>query len=995
MLPLAAVLPILGLQAAAPGTPEENGLTPVSETFYVNTPDTLNNGKTESLGVAVARNGNVIIGWEDDGEGLADQEAVWTLFGPSGSALTATANITTIDPAFAGQTLSSRFLSYFRQNGTPISGRTSWGPKIKANLFGDGLGMGATSFELANEVVEFGNIQNNAAGENAGDFPSVQLLDNAGGPLRILSGLSDEYAERPGDIRIGDWDYLSTGDVVIAGESRQRQDLPEIYGGATGEQTHAIVRVVGPTGVEVKAVQLASELADKSEMWHGVGVTKSGFALRFANELGRATVRVFSNSGQAGTNMDLATLAGSEVLAGGGRGDGAGFHGNGNDAYAAVAAGTGEEGVPQVWVAVLNADGTLRWSRNVSDDIELTKTGSCDVGIDAAGRVVVVYDDTAGTGGNASLVLGRAFDAKGTPLGGTFHVSEKELPDPNTLGAAGPRVAVRNGSVAVIWESLNSIGAPETTVVAARLFSLSAMGGIETAGLTRIVPDKVIYKTDVANLDNWEPYSSVLGTSTFLVSANTFAESSSESQRFVLAFQPVAGGSGGLGEVFFGDDGQPYRGAINASRQDGNPSRITGDRRPGAVNFLTGGEASPHTVPAFQSDTRWDLGFERTETSRYATVEPYRLDPTTLVQTSLSKAFDATYGRATSGSSESEQITRFGGHMVALDDGNFAVVVEDRSKVKNPDGNAVVATIVAPDGSIVKESFVVANGDLWANVAAFKGGFAVRVAGIIHFLTNAGIESGSVDQDTSGLVMDRGRGDDVRLGGHINTPYVYLTGTVENSVHVAVFDSRDQTFVTEATVITGAEGDSFARADVDSDALGRIAVVFEVKPNEWEQSQVGLRVFTLNGAAKQLTALTPAFFPFINYAPLGIRTTTPTVSMTTRQILVAAKGEVNLENKPDLGPDSPAQTTLYTVFTHPDPQEDPTPSVTPGGDIKVSMQLVGNSLVLTWTGGSAPFKVQQRSSLSSGAWSDLTTTQGRTATIPISGQAEFVQVVGQ
>ena len=114
-------------------------------------------------------------------------------------------------------------------------------------------------------------------------------------------------------------------------------------------------------------------------------------------------------------------------------------------------------------------------------------------------------------------------------------------------------------------------------------------GGVETVNLNHIVADTVLYNTNtVANLANWEPYSSVLGTNTFLMVMNTFAEGTEDSQRLALAFQPVAGGPVGLGDVFFDDAGKPYRGVINASRQDGNPGRVAGDARPGAVNFLAG-----------------------------------------------------------------------------------------------------------------------------------------------------------------------------------------------------------------------------------------------------------------------------------------------------------------------------------------------------------------------------------------------------------------------
>src|SRR5690242_16899560 len=79
-----AALTTIPAQAADPGPPESNGLTPKTDTFYVNPADTISNGKTESLGVGISATGNVMIGWEDDQSDTApdinDFEAVWTLY---------------------------------------------------------------------------------------------------------------------------------------------------------------------------------------------------------------------------------------------------------------------------------------------------------------------------------------------------------------------------------------------------------------------------------------------------------------------------------------------------------------------------------------------------------------------------------------------------------------------------------------------------------------------------------------------------------------------------------------------------------------------------------------------------------------------------------------------------------------------------------------------------------------------------------------------------
>jgi len=942
----AALVAAQAFGQALPGKPEDNGVNPVGETVYVNPSDTINNSKTESLGVAIGRNGNVIVGWEDDGDALSDLGAVWTLFDRDSKPITPETTITSVDPAFAGQTLTSRFLSYFRKDGSAVSGRTGWGPKIKSNLFGDGLGMGSTSFDLGLEVVEFAGYQ------DAGDWPAVQLLTDAGTPVGIVNGVPVDYGARAGNIRIGDWDFLSTGNVVVVGESRQGDDLVSVYKGGAAAN-HVIVRVVDKTGKEIKATQLASATATKAEMWHGAGVTKGGFAVRFSDN-GPGRVRLFDNAGTpVSTNIDLAAVSGNPIAGAGGRGDGVGFHGNGNDAYASVAIGKDSDGKSQVWLTVLNANGTLRWSRSVADDLNLLAPGRCDVGIDSLGRVAVVFDDASGTGGSAKLVMARVFDATGKPLGKTFHVSEKELPVADTLEARNPRVAFRNDSIAVVWESLNS-GEPDKRVVAMRQFVIPVRpGSIESAGLKRIVADTPVIVPEGNSLGNWEPFATVVGTSTFLIEGNTFADGSSSEQRYVVAMQPAAGGTMKLGEAFFNDAGVPFKGAINASRQNGNPGRVAGDPRPGAVNFITGAEASPHVVDGFNSDNRFTGGFDRLGDGRYGTVQTFKLDPATLAQTALSKAQDSANGRRTSGAAPGNQITRFGGDVAALSDGNFVSVVEDRSNQIRTDGNCATATLFSPDGKVVKEAFKVADGDLWANVAAFKGGFAVRVAGKLYFYNNAGeLQGEPVAQTTSGENFDGGRGDGTRLGGHINQPWVFLVGRVVGStaVRVAIWDARTRTLATVADVSEGGFRADADRAVVGADGLGRFTVAWVSKPDGYEAQQVAARVFEMDEATKTVKPLTPSFLPFVNASPVGgIRSVGMSVAMTTKQILVAAKGEINLQNQPEQGANSTKEINFYTVISHPAPKDDTTPAA--GGSSttapRISVALVNGQLSIT------------------------------------------------
>ena len=101
------------------------------------------------------------------------------------------------------------------------------------------------------------------------------------------------------------------------------------------------------------------------------------------------------------------------------------------------------------------------------------------------------------------------------------------------------------------------------------------------------------------------------------------------------------------------------------------------------------------------------------------------------------------------------------------------------------------------------------------------------------------------------------------------------------------------------------------------------------KPPGYEADQVAARVLGYDEAKKSIVPLSKSFFPFLSNAKTGgIRTLQMSVAMTTKEIAIAAKGEVNLQGKPELGANSPREVNFYTVISHPDPKDDPT---TPAG----------------------------------------------------------------
>ena len=351
----------------------------------------------------------------------------------------------------------------------------------------------------------------------------------------------------------------------------------------------------------------------------------------------------------------------------------------------------------------------------------------------------------------------------------------------------------------------------------------------------------------------------------------------------------------------------------------------------------------------------------------------------TLTPTPLTKAIDSANGRLTTGAPTGSQISRFGGDVVFLDNGNFVSVVQDNSRIRTPNADSTVATIFAPDGTVVKESWVVSEANIWSNLAAVKGGFVIRSGGLLYFYNNAGVQQGDpVDQSTSGESYDRGRGDGTRIAGHINSPYVFLTGKVSTGpvVRLSVWDSRTRTYVATADVSEGGFRGDFDRANLAVDAYNNVVIGWVAKPDGYEQQQVATRVMTLDEASKSIKALTASFLPFINNSTVGgIRTLQMSLAMTTKQILIAAKGEINLANKPAQGADSPREINFYTVISHPNPQDYPAAS----GIAISGITKNGANVTVQWTGGTPPFKVQKRSLVNSGSWTDAATTSERTA----------------
>ncbi|HXJ61328.1 MAG TPA: hypothetical protein VNU68_32190, partial [Verrucomicrobiae bacterium] len=484
-----AIAPLV--HAGAPGAPEANGLIPRSATIYVNPADsTINNNAVGSAGVAIGNDGNVIIGWGDAVQtspltlvGL--QRGVWTLYDINGNSLTATQTVTSIAPpgVFSPSSIDTKFLALYRADGSLAPGDVMEMIKVKANLFGPGIGVGGTTDYALLEFPELAAINMDDSppdplfGLNANSFAIVQLLNNDGTKAaNILSGFTDADAQPDGGARIGDWEYLSNGNILIVTENRQASDLVNRFGGSTAGQ-HVVFRIVKPDGTQVKGLTLASADAVQNSMWHGAGATQGRFAIRF--DQGGAKVRIFDNDGNPVTgNLDLGALAGNPLIAQGGRGDETGFHGNGVDAFVNVNSATDPgDGIRKAFITVFNHNGTLRYSRAVTDDADLLATSRVDGAIDGGGRAIAVYEDAGGSVNAAKIIRGRLFGRTGSALGGTFYVSDVETPTAAQQTSQRPRVAWRGDKIAVVWESKNNPADPTRAFLAARFFAVSPLVG--------------------------------------------------------------------------------------------------------------------------------------------------------------------------------------------------------------------------------------------------------------------------------------------------------------------------------------------------------------------------------------------------------------------------------------------------------------------------------------------------------------------------------------
>jgi len=785
-------------------------------------------------------------------------------------------------------------------------------------------------------------------------------------------------------------------------------DPSGFFGSPIGSES-AVAAIFRPDGTVVKD----GFLVDPQQMNANIVAYRGGFCIRV-----RANLYFYDNAG----NLLHTTPVSSSGIGfdTGSRGDNTRLASNIGSHYVYLAGPVGPAGSTVVQLGIWDAQtGAFVTSALVTSDLDPSATvynnnHTAAVAVDALDRVCVAYQGMPSSSFGVSQILARVlkFDGAGvTYLTPTFFPFVN-ADNTNNVAANGmqfytmqnPAVAMTTKQICIAAMGLinstnNPASGPDTDPVNVYTVINTPLAGVESVGLTHIVPDMLLwYNTNnyytngpmivaqaAPNSTIWDAYDSVVGDSTFLVANVTFANTYTgagpgvDDLCYALALQPTAGGPPKLGEVFYADNGTPYLGPVS-NRKTGNPGRVAGDKRLGAVNFLTAAQCMAgdpfYTGTNFQSDGRWDINAGYVNNGRYSVEQIFSLNPATEVPTPLVKAFDFAYGR-TPGAVVGGQKTGFG-DVLCLSDGNFAVINADGTGNVYSFGTTATIVIIRPDGSVVKDTFPVdssatLSADIWANCAAYRGGFCVRWLHTLYFFDNAGNPKGSIDQSSSGVPFGTDRGDQTRLASDIRSHYVYLAGAApyadgaHSPVYLAVWDATTTNFVTAVVVSdTDPSVHLVQAANVAVDALDRVIVGYNCRPTPaFAQYQVTVRILKFDGT--NITPLTRCFFPFVNHVEtgtLGIKTITPGLAMTTKQICISAKGQINSTNNPAGGPDTPDNQNLYTVITHPAPVElRPTMAITRSG----------NNVVLSWADpASLGFTLQTTSpTLTPAAWSPV------------------------
>src|SRR5207244_2912488 len=103
-----------------------------------------------------------------------------------------------------------------------------------------------------------------------------------------------------------------------------------------------------------------------------------------------------------------------------------------------------------------------------------------------------------------------------------------------------------------------------------------------------------------------------------------------------------------------------------------------------------------------------------------------------------------------------------------------------------------------------------------------------------------------------------------------------------------------------------------------------------------------------------------------------------------------AKGEINLQNQPELGANSPREVNFYTVFSQPDAQNDPTPAV--GSAPPLSVSRSAGSVTISWPAAVTGFTLESSGSLPATNWTPVSVGAGNSVTVNFGAGNKFYRL---
>ncbi len=441
------------------------------------------------------------------------------------------------------------------------------------------------------------------------------------------------------------------------------------------------------------------------------------------------------------------------------------------------------------------------------------------------------------------------------------------------------------------------------------------------AGFLAVVPETAFLHNGVANGGNWEPYADAFGDGTlaFAAGREDVNDTLGSEATYVALFDTnnnVQVVEGFFTTTNFPND--PWNQATNDTvRTSGNPPRIGADRTPGGSNYMLGMEATPWDFPALFPGFQGGLSGTYTYTAQMACIQ--LIQKTGLSIAPLTQVVDAMDDPSFTGIQNNQN--RFGGEVIGLSNGGYAVTVEARDTSNSPaagNGNERWIPLTIYDAAGTRTFGPINANQIsqasptsgWSNLCAYNGGFATFHGGTnfpggganMNFWNNDGSPAGLWEHIVRTNIADplppaNGNntsisgvgGSSNRIRSHPASNFVYYVGEGEGlagantGAYITKIDATTRQTVKEAFV-----NDTFSspmeRVMAGVDSNDNVAVVWSTGGSE---NQMLCRTYDSN-----LDPTSDAFFCFTNSNNGNFTARRPTCALADDgRILIAGRFE--------------------------------------------------------------------------------------------------------